>query len=107
MQINITGQQMAITPSLRDYVESKIQRLERHFDQITNVHVILSVEKERHKAEATISVTGGELFADTEQESMYAAIDDLVDKLDRQLKKHKEKKTDHHRSEGGLKSQPL
>ncbi len=107
MQINITGQQMDITPSLREYVENKSQRLERHFDQITNVHVILSVEKERHKAEATISVTGGELFADTEQESMYAAIDNLIDKLDRQLKKHKEKMTDHHRSEGGLKSQPL
>lgn len=107
MQINITGQQMDVTPALRDYVESKFQRLERHFDQITNVHVILSVEKERHKAEATISVTKGELFADTEQESMYAAIDELMDKLDRQLKKHKEKMTDHHRSEGGIKSQSL
>lgn len=105
MQINITGQQMDVTPALRDYVETKFQRLERHFDQMTNVHVILSIEKERHKAEGTISVARGELFADTEQESMYAAIDDLMDKLDRQLKKHKEKLTDHHRSEGGLKSQ--
>jgi len=107
MQINITGQKMDITPALRDYIESKLQRLERHFDQMTNVHFILSVEKERQKAEATISVTRGELFADTEQESMYAAIDDLMDKLDRQLKKHKEKMTDHHRSEGGIKSQDL
>ena len=105
MQINITGQQMDVTPALRDYIESKLERLERHFDQMTNVHVILSVEKERQKAEATISVTRGELFADTEQESMYAAIDDLMDKLDRQLKKHKEKMTDHHRSEGGIKTQ--
>ena len=105
MQINITGQQMDVTPALRDYIESKLERLERHFDQMTNIHVILSVEKERQKAEATISVTRGELFADTEQESMYAAIDDLMDKLDRQLKKHKEKMTDHHRSEGGIKSQ--
>lgn len=107
MQINITGQQMDVTPALHEYVETKFQRLERHFDQITNVHVILSIEKERHKAEATISVSRGELFADTEQESMYAAIDELMDKLDRQLKKHKEKMTDHHRSEGGLKSQSL
>ncbi|MCS3904209.1 putative sigma-54 modulation protein [Methylohalomonas lacus] len=107
MQINITGQQMDVTPALREYVETKFQRLERHFDQITNVHVILSIEKERHKAEATISVSRGELFANTEQESMYAAIDELMDKLDRQLKKHKEKMTDHHRSEGGLKSQSL
>ena len=105
MQINITGQQMDVTPALRDYIESKLERLERHFDQMTNVHVILSVEKERQRAEATISVTRGELFADTEQESMYAAIDDLMDKLDRQLKKHKEKMTDHHRSEGGIKTQ--
>ncbi|MDZ7734945.1 MAG: ribosome-associated translation inhibitor RaiA [Gammaproteobacteria bacterium] len=104
MQINITGQQMDVTPALRDYIESKLQRLERHFDQMTNIHVILSVEKERQKAEATISVARGELFADTEQESMYAAIDELMDKLDRQLKKHKEKLTDHHRNEGGLKS---
>lgn len=104
MQINITGQQMDVTPALRDYIESKLQRLERHFDQITNIHVILSVEKERQKAEATISVARGELFADTEQESMYAAIDNLMDKLDRQLKKHKEKLTDHHRNGGGLKS---
>lgn len=104
MQINITGQQMDVTPALRDYIESKLQRLERHFDQMTKIHVILSVEKERQKAEATISVARGELFADTEQESMYAAIDSLMDKLDRQLKKHKEKMTDHHRNEGGLKS---
>lgn len=105
MQISITGQHMDVTPALRDYVETKFQRLERHFDQITNVHFILTIEKERHKAEATVSVSRGELFADTEQESMYAAIDDLMDKLDRQLKKHKEKLTDHRRSEGGLKSQ--
>lgn len=107
MQINTTGQHVEITPALREYVESKFQRLERHFDQITNVHVILSVEKERHKAEATISVTRGELFADSEKESMYAAIDGLIDKLDRQLKKHKEKLTDHHREEGGIKNQSL
>ncbi len=107
MQISITGQQMDITAALRDYIENKFQRLERHFDQMTNVHIILSVEKERHKAEATISVTRNELFADTEQESMYAAIDELMDKLDRQLKKHKEKMTDHHRNEGGIKSQGL
>lgn len=107
MQINITGQQMDVTPALREYAQSKFQRLERHFDQITRVHVILSVEKERHKAEATVSVIRGELFADTVEESMYAAIDELMDKLDRQLKKHKEKLTDHHRSEGGIKSQGL
>lgn len=105
MQMNVTGHHMDITPALRSYVENKFERLERHFDQITNVHVILSVEKERQKAEATLNVTRGDVYADAEHENMYAAIDNLVDKLDRQLKKHKEKLTDHHRSEGGFKAQ--
>lgn len=108
MQINITGHQLDVTPALREYVESKFERLIRHFDQITNVHVILEIEKERHKAEATLNVARGDIFADSEKESMYAAIDDMTDKLDRQLKKHKEKLTDHHRAEGGIKShEPL
>ena len=103
MQINLTGHQMDITDSLRSYVETKFERLERHFEQMTNIHVILSVEKERNKAEATIHVSRGNIFADSEQEDMYAAIDTLVDKLDRQLKKHKEKLTNHHRGENALK----
>jgi len=100
MQLNLTGHHVDITPALNDYVISKLERLERHFDQVTNVHVILSVEKLRQKAEATINVTGNQLFADAENEDMYAAIDALIDKLDRQIKKHKEKMTDHHRNEG-------
>ena len=74
---------------------------------ITNVHVVLSVEKLRQKAEATVQITGNTLHAECENEDMYAAIDSMVDKLDRQVKKHKEKVTDHHRSEGGLKNQPI
>lgn len=97
MQINLTGHHVDITPSLRDYVTGKMDRLERHFDHVTDVHVILSVEKLRHKAEATIHISGGNLFADATEEDMYAAVDALVDKLDRQIKKHKEKLTDHHR----------
>ena len=100
MQINVTGHHLAITASLKDYVEGKFQRLERHFEHITQIHVILTVEKERHKAEATLHVNRGNLFADAERQDMYAAIDGLIDKLDRQLKKHKEKLTDHHRGEG-------
>ena len=100
MQINLTGHHLAITASLKDYVEGKFQRLERHFENITQIHVILTVEKERHKAEATLHVNRGNLFADAERQDMYAAIDGLIDKLDRQLKKHKEKLTDHHRGEG-------
>ena len=107
MQINLTGHHIDITDSLRSYVDNKFERLQRHFENITNVHVILTVEKERQKAEATLHVNRGNLFADDEKEDMYAAIDGLVDKLDRQLKKHKEKLTDHHRAEGGIKSQNL
>ncbi len=105
MQINITGHHVDITPALNSYIDSKFERLERHFDKMTNIHVILSVEKERQKAEATIHVNRGELFADATHDDMYAAIDDLADKLDRQLKKHKEKLSDHRRSEGSIKNQ--
>ena len=100
MQLNVTGHHVEITPALHDYVSGKIEKLERHFDHVTNVHVVLSVEKLRHKAEATISITGNNLFADAEDEDMYASIDALIDKLDRQIKKHKEKLTDHRRTEG-------
>lgn len=104
MQINITGHHVDITPALRAYVEEKLERLERHFDNITNAHVILEIEKDRQKAEATIHVSRGQVYADSEDENMYAAIDSLADKLDRQIKKHKEKLKDHHRGEG-LKNQ--
>ena len=105
MNINLTGHHVDITEPLRDYVNSKFDRLERHFDHVTDVHVVLGVEKLRHKAEATMHISGGTLFADSIEEDMYAAIDGLVDKLDRQVKKHKEKVTDHHRSEGSIKTQ--
>lgn len=96
MQVNLTGHHVDITPSLRDYVDSKLERLERHFDHVYDVHVILTVEKLRHKAEATVHVNGNDLFADAVEDDMYAAIDGLIDKLDRQVKKHKEKIQDHH-----------
>lgn len=95
MQINLTGHHVDITPPLRKYVETKFARLERHFEQITNAHVVLNVEKQRQKAEATLYVSGGEIFATSEHEDMYAAIDGLIDKLDRQVIKHKEKLKRH------------
>jgi putative sigma-54 modulation protein len=100
MQINLTGHHLDITPALRDYVHGKFERLKRHFDQVIDAHVILTVEKLRHRAEAAMIVSGNRLFADDVQEDMYAAIDCLVDKLDRQIVKHKEKLRDHHRVEG-------
>lgn len=91
MHIDLTGHHMDVTDSLRAYVNEKMERLERHFDHVTNSHVILSVEKNRHRAEATIQLNGSKVFADSVQEDMYAAIDTLVDKLDRQVVKYKEK----------------
>lgn len=99
MQLNVSGHHVEITDSLRGYVESKIERLERHFDLVSDVHCILTVEKLRHKAEAKVNVNGGTIFAETTEEDMYAAIDGLVDKLDRQVRKHKEKLVDHHARE--------
>ena len=105
MQLNLTGHHVDITDSLRDYVNEKLAKLERHFENMTQVNVVLTVEKQQQRAEASVSVAKGHLFADATTENMYAAIDALIDKLDRQLIKHKEKITDHHRSEGGLKVQ--
>lgn len=95
MQINLTGHHIDITAALKNYVDNKFERLERHFDHVTNVHVILSVEKLRQKAEATLSINGANVFADSVHEDMYAAIDTLIDKLDRQVIRHKEKLTNH------------
>lgn len=92
MQVNITGHHVEITPALRDYVNSKLQKIERHFSNITNVHVTLTVDKKfLQKAEATVNLAKGEIFAESEADDMYAAIDLLIDKLDRQVVKHKEK----------------
>jgi putative sigma-54 modulation protein len=95
MQISVTGHHLDITDSLRDYVATKFERLERHFDHVTDVHVILENEKINNKAEATFNVSGAKLFAEDTQEDMYAAIDGLADKLDRQVVKHKEKLKKH------------
>ena len=91
MQLIISGHHLAITVPIREYVASKLEKLERHHNHITSIHVIVSVEKLLQKAEATIHISDGELFASTEHEDLYAAIDLLADKLDRQLIKHKEK----------------
>lgn len=91
MQVNISGHQLDVTDALRDYVGEKLGRLERHFDRITNVQVTMTVEKLKQKIEATLHIAGGEVVANAEHEDMYAAIDLLADKLDRQLIKHKEK----------------
>lgn len=95
MQVSLSGHHVDITDSIRNYVNEKVGKLDRHFDQALDIHIVLTVEKLRHKAEATLHVSGGNLHADDVQEDMYAAIDGLVDKLDRQGKKHKEKIKNH------------
>ena len=94
MQLNISGHHIDVTEALKSYVTEKLQKLERHYDHITNAHVVLSVEKLRQRAEATIHISGAELFADADCEDLYAAIDKLTDKLDRQILKHKGKTVD-------------
>lgn len=95
MQMTISGHHLEITDSIRDYVQSKLERLDNHHDRITNTHVILGVEKLEQKAEATLHVSGKDIHAEAISDDLYAAIDALADKLDRQLIKHKEKLRSH------------
>jgi putative sigma-54 modulation protein len=104
MRIETHGQQIEVTPALRDYVESKLARLQRHFDQPFDVRTQLSIEKPAHRAEANVTIAGRMLHADAAGENMYAAIDLLADKLDRLLMKHKEKLVDHHRGDSAVRS---
>jgi putative sigma-54 modulation protein len=91
MNIHLTGRHLEITPAIREYATSKIGKIKRHFDNVIDVNVILSVDKLRQKAEATIHLSGKDMFVECEDDNLYAAIDALVDKLDRQVMKHKEK----------------
>jgi putative sigma-54 modulation protein len=95
MQVIVTGHHLEVTDALKAHIDAKFEKLARHFDNVTDVHVILSVEKLVQKAEATLQLSGAKLFAEDSQEDMYVAIDAMVDKLDRQISKHKEKTGSH------------
>ena len=95
MNLQITGHHIEVTPALHDYVTGKLDRVIRHFDNVTSVHVILSVAKLKQKAEVTLHVKGKDIHADSEEADLYAAIDTLADKLDRQVVKYKEKQSNH------------
>ncbi len=95
MQLIITGHHLEVTDALKVHVDEKFAKLARHFDKVTDVHVILSVEKLVQKAEATLHLNGTKFFAEDHKDNMYDAIDELVDKLDRQIIKHKEKHQHH------------
>ena len=105
MNLTITGHHLEVTPAIRGYVEDKMARITRHFDQVIDVSVILAVEKLKHKAEVNLHVRGKDIFVESIDADMYAAIDALADKLDRQVVKHKEKSGDVHRETGGMKRQ--
>ena len=96
MQINITGHHVEVTPALRAYTTEKMQKIARHFDQVNSISVILNVEKLQHQAEATVNAAGRTIFAAETAMDMYASIDKLVDKLDRQVRRYKDRLTDHH-----------
>ena len=95
MNLQLTGHHVDITPALRDYVRNKLDRVTRHFDHVIDVTVVLTVDKLQQKVEATVHVRGKDLHAESSEPDMYAAIDMLADKLDRQVLKHKEKLTSH------------
>ena len=107
MRVETHGQQIEITPALREYVETKLAKLERHCDQPLDVRTQLSLDKPDHRAEATVNIAGKTLHADASAIDMYAAIDLLADKLDRLLVKHRKKVVDHHRGEHPVRSGDL
>jgi len=107
MNLQLTGHHLEITPALRDYITSKLARISNHFDHVIDVKVTMSVEKLAQKVEATLHVPGNDLHAECQGENMYSAIDMLTDKLDRQVVKHKEKNTDHHKTNGAVKHQNI
>lgn len=97
MPLNITGQNIDITDSIRDYITVKFDKINQHTDNITNTNVVLNVEKNRHQVEANLQATGTTIHASAEADDMYSAIDQMVDKIDRQVIKHKEKTSHNHR----------
>lgn len=99
MHLTITGHQLEVTDPIKEYIDSKFERIKRHFDQVLNVHVIISVEKVRHKSEATMHIGGKDFFAESTEDHLYKSIDLLVDKLDKQIRRHKDKMSNHHNVE--------
>jgi len=98
MNLTINGHHLEVTPALRDYVQGKMDRIRRHFDNVIDANVMLSVDKLHQRAEVTLRVRGNSLHVESVEEDLYAAIDGLVDKLDRQLMRHKDRVKDHPRA---------
>ena len=98
MQLNISGHHLDITEAIKQYSLAKLSKIKHHFDQVININMILEVEKDVQKAEATIHVSGADLFAKAESFDLYNSIDQMVNKLDVQIRKHKEKLNDHRKN---------
>ena len=96
MNLKITGLHLEVTPALRDFIESKLERITRHVDNVIGVTVTLSVDKLVQKAEVNVHLAGKDIHVEANDADMYAAIDSLMDKLDRQVVRHKDKMQDHH-----------
>ena len=94
MNLNVSGHHLEVTPAIRSYVQTKLERVARHFDHVIDAHVILTVDKLRQKAEATLHLRGKDLHCECEEADLYAAIDLLADKLDRQVLRYKDKRYD-------------
>ncbi|MGQ0524195.1 MAG: ribosome hibernation-promoting factor, HPF/YfiA family [Betaproteobacteria bacterium] len=105
MNLHLTGHHVQITPAIRDYVAGKLARIKNHFDHVIDVNVILSVEKLQQKVEASVHVRGKDIFCESIDTDMYAAIDSLVDKLDRTIIKHKEKNLGQRHGAASIKHQ--
>ncbi len=101
MNLNLTGRHLEITPAIRDYVQGKLGKVKRHFDHVIDINVILSVDKLVQKAEASVHLSGKAIHAETQDANLYAAIDALIDSLDRQVLKHKEKFAARRHEESG------
>lgn len=106
MNVQLTGHQIDVTPALRDYVNLKLERVKRHFDHMMDINVVMSASKLIKKVEANVHVRGRDIFVESTDEDMYAAIDELADKLDRQILRHKEKITDHRPGNGHVRPEP-
>ena len=101
MNLNLTGRHLEITPAIREHVTSKLDKVKRHFDNVIDVNVILSVDKLQQKAEASLHLSGKTIIAETSDSNLYVAIDALIESLDRQVLKHKEKNTARRHDETG------
>jgi putative sigma-54 modulation protein len=101
MNLNLSGPHLEITPAIREHVLSKIGKVKRHFENVIDVNVILSVEKLKQKAEANVHLSGKTIFVECDDANLYVAIDNLVEKLDRQIMKHKEKHTSRRHDDSG------